>query len=178
MMDEHAPFSRSNPRSNSLFFRASQMSINSTWMISGWSPVLMMRRKRWTEHLIIFNTVFPDCLSFDGKGFTARADGIRHEHVHEDVKAAFMFYNVHAYTKFVFHQRDRRASSFRARRYLISGPVFRIHFRTIPYASCRVSTSGLLRSSYVIYRMATYHVSRNGLLVQCRPTTMSAVPFQ
>ena len=103
-MDVYAPFLRSTLMSNSLFFRASQMSIISTWMISGWSPVLMIRRKRWTEHLTIFNTVFPDCLSFDGKGFTARADGVRHEHIHEDVKAAFIFYNVHAYTKYVFHQ--------------------------------------------------------------------------
>jgi len=56
-----------------------------------------------------------------------RSDGVRREHIHEDVKAAFMFFNVHAYTKFIFHQQDRQASCLRARRYLISGSVFRIH---------------------------------------------------
>jgi hypothetical protein len=94
------------------------------WLVTGFDDA----EKTLTVYLTISNTVFPNCLSFDDKGLVDRADGVRYEHVHEVVKAAFIFYNVHAYTKFVFHQRDRRASSLRARRYLISGPVFRIYF--------------------------------------------------
>ena len=138
----------------------------------------MMQRKRWTEHLTISNTVFPDCLSFDGKGLIDRADGVRKEHIHDDVMDMLMICNDDAYTKFVFHQPDRQASCLRERRYRMTRSVSRIHFSTIRSASDRVLMRRTRRLSCVIYRMPTCHVPRNDPLFQYPQSTWSAVSFQ